>query len=194
MNDERAAQVAAAMGLHVRPPGGGTNVEEKTANVPTPIYPDPLPGFTNSFDLESLPGPIVVDDNGDVDKPITFFVCASCEDPLLVSGAYESSADRVWALRCGHLLDQKCLDRSSIPTTPDQVRRIINYTAGGLPILGDEAPKKKRRPSKRHNTKPSVFPWSCPVEGCRREHCSEKRPDQEVWLQTEESGALAAFM
>lgn len=193
LNDERAAQVAAAMGLHIGGAPGGMNVEEKTASVPAPVYPDPPEGFTNSFDLETLPGPIIVDDEGKVDKAPRFFACASCEDPLLISGAYDSPADRVWALRCGHLVDQKCLDRSSIPTTPEQIRRITNFTAGGLPILGEEVPKKRRKTTKK-NSKPSIFLWYCPVETCRREHCSEKKPGEEFWVQTEDAGALAAFM
>ncbi|KAF8887592.1 hypothetical protein BD779DRAFT_505188 [Infundibulicybe gibba] len=86
----------------------------------------PEPGFTFDFAPEETPatGPsanvIVIDDEmlespgaGPSSHPAnnttmsTLLVCARCLDPLVLG---EGGARKVWGLRCGHLLDGKCLD------------------------------------------------------------------------------------
>lgn len=47
----------------------------------------------------------------------TILVCAQCLDPLVIGGGPESSAAerRLWALRCGHILDGKCVEKLMKP-------------------------------------------------------------------------------
>ncbi|KJA20556.1 hypothetical protein HYPSUDRAFT_78266 [Hypholoma sublateritium FD-334 SS-4] len=54
-------------------------------------------------------------------------VCAKCLDPLVLNSALvpeEAQFKRVWALRCGHLIDEKCLNILGQPSaeeiTPDK--------------------------------------------------------------------------
>jgi hypothetical protein len=53
-------------------------------------------------------------------KGITSLVCAKCNEQLRVSQGQRTEADRVFALRCGHLIDKRCLDDISQPH-PDLV-------------------------------------------------------------------------
>lgn len=46
---------------------------------------------------------------------LTSLVCASCYLPLRVSQGQRNDGDRVFALRCGHLVDKRCLDEISQP-------------------------------------------------------------------------------
>lgn len=48
-------------------------------------------------------------------KGITSLVCAKCNEQLRVSQGQRTEADRVFALRCGHLIDKRCLDDISQP-------------------------------------------------------------------------------
>ena len=84
----------------------------------------PSLGFTYSFgDSEPTAGAsgasgkpvIVLDDDGASSPPQSSqtLVCARCLDPLVLPGE-DSSMDenkqrRIWALRCGHMLDGKCI-------------------------------------------------------------------------------------
>lgn len=47
----------------------------------------------------------------------TILVCAQCLDPLVIGGGPETSAmgGRLWALRCGHILDGKCVEKLMKP-------------------------------------------------------------------------------
>ena len=93
-------------------------------------------GFTNDFASEATPttpqrrkssGPIIIDDDDesassskqahwasspDSVKPSTVLACARCLDPLVLgTGLVGDEGDRrkIWALRCGHMIDGKCL-------------------------------------------------------------------------------------
>lgn len=100
-------------------------------------HPHPVEaGFTNDFASEATPttpqrrkssGPIIIDDDEesassskqahwasspDSVKPSTVLACARCLDPLVLgTGLVGDEADRrkIWALRCGHMIDGKCL-------------------------------------------------------------------------------------
>ncbi|KAF8526231.1 hypothetical protein BU17DRAFT_83004 [Hysterangium stoloniferum] len=82
----------------------------------TLTHPDwPGPGWT--FDFGPDPDRIDVDDDGS-----EIMACAKCLDPLLANadgmvGASEAEKKerRVWALRCGHVLDGKCVAALMIP-------------------------------------------------------------------------------
>lgn len=100
-----------------------------------PVQPEP--GFTfdfapNSSDEDSSPerrfpptsanAPIILDD--DDEKPsmllgeslpgkwTTILICAKCMAPLVLNESLgpDDSGRRVWALRCGHLIDEQCLN------------------------------------------------------------------------------------
>ena len=85
----------------------------------------PQTGFTHNFgEPELLNGSsqapygtpvIVIDDDGasGSSQATATLVCARCLDPMVLPSE-ESSADenkqrRIWALRCGHMLDGKCI-------------------------------------------------------------------------------------
>ena len=49
----------------------------------------------------------------------SLLVCAGCSAPLLLNAAMDSAQAkdrRVWALRCGHLIDEKCLSEIAQPS------------------------------------------------------------------------------
>lgn len=187
----------AAIGLGVAGPGpgmyGGNEVETRIAKI-RPVKRDNAElGFTATFDLDSIDGPIVLDDEGVVAPRNLYLDCALCHDPLLLSAAYSSPADRVWVLRCGHMVDQKCLEKLSIPMRPEQIKNTINYIS---PFPLDEEPPKKKTRGKKAPTKsvnkPAIHIYSCPVKSCGREHTAVKK--EEGWVQTEDGGAIQSFM
>ncbi|KIM39234.1 hypothetical protein M413DRAFT_447182 [Hebeloma cylindrosporum] len=53
----------------------------------------------------------------------SLLVCAKCLDPLILNAALlsdEAPFKRVWALRCGHLIDEKCLNELGTPPTQEE--------------------------------------------------------------------------
>ncbi|KAJ8520739.1 hypothetical protein ONZ45_g2484 [Pleurotus djamor] len=90
---------------------------------------------TTSYPATSSENPIVITDDEPstsssvVDEPPastmqTLLVCACCSKPLLLNsqtsnkGLEEEHKRRIWALRCGHLIDGECLDKISMPVIP----------------------------------------------------------------------------
>lgn len=86
----------------------------------------PPSGFTHDFELSSMTPARVID----IDSPgsssssssrsgETMLTCPRCHDPLML-GAADVSEDRakrrLWGLRCGHLLDGKCVEELMKPT------------------------------------------------------------------------------
>ncbi|KAI0661684.1 hypothetical protein C8Q70DRAFT_671507 [Cubamyces menziesii] len=103
-----------------------------------PEYTHPYklgPGFTHDFapPEETTPGssPIVLDEDAagpsnagssssSATAIETTLVCARCLEPLVLAPADGSSSEdmkmrRVWALRCGHMLDGKCVAELMVP-------------------------------------------------------------------------------
>lgn len=106
-----------------------------------PIYTHPgkpAPGFTFDFAPPTEESPtskpessvIVVDDSpgpstrsavsssSHRDDSNTILVCARCTDPLVTSDSAtgeEHARKRTWALRCGHMLDGKCVEEIMKP-------------------------------------------------------------------------------
>ncbi|RXK35550.1 hypothetical protein M231_07182 [Tremella mesenterica] len=156
------------------------------ARVKTPEHED-FPGFRDTFELP--PSPITLDENGKVipnrKKHKPFIACCSCGDRLLLSSAYRGPEDRVWVLRCGHMMDQKCLDKLAY-TKSENIE--------DLPVLGEEEHVGKKR-RVRSTRKPKVVvdrkDWVCPVKGCGKEHVSVCTDG--VWTQDEEEGAFQAY-
>lgn len=86
----------------------------------------PPSGFTHDFELSSMTPASVID----IDSPCsssssnsrsgeTMLTCPRCHDPLML-GATDVAEDRakrrLWGLRCGHLLDGKCVEELMKPT------------------------------------------------------------------------------
>ena len=97
---------------------------------PNYTHPDPpLPGFTHDFSLSPSSSPVTEDDTSPAHRASgsgtrlceVTLVCAACRDPLVV-GASDVGEDRakrkLWGLRCGHLLDGKCIEKLMKPTPP----------------------------------------------------------------------------
>jgi len=113
--------------LKQRDPGRQAESDYK----PDYTHPDrPLPGFTHDFSPSPSSSPVT--EEADI-SPARYasgsgtrvcqvtLVCAACRDPL-VAGASDVGEDRakrkLWGLRCGHLLDGKCIEKLMEPTTP----------------------------------------------------------------------------
>jgi len=189
--------------------GGAGRREDDVAGiinkVELPGFDPPQEGFTVNFEVEEVPSPIALDEDGRVIaskssqvKTKPYLSCATCPEPLLVGSAYRSFADRVWALRCGHMVDQRCLDALSTPMTEDELASVHRHPPGDLPILGVHAVSVKKSRSKRAKvTKrtspppPAEYEWRCPVEGCGRQHWSVEEGDG--WVQKEGEGALSVY-
>ncbi|KAF8485735.1 hypothetical protein DFH94DRAFT_153014 [Russula ochroleuca] len=89
-------------------------------------YP-PAPGFTHDFespspsvtiiDVDEEPGPSSKASGSSSpiknNENLNTLVCARCLDPLVLGGSSmsedERSRHRLWGLRCGHMLDGKCI-------------------------------------------------------------------------------------
>lgn len=99
---------------------------------PEYTHPDrPLPGFTHDFSLSSSsPSSVTEEDDTSPSRSASgsgarlyevTLVCAACHDPLVV-GASDIGEDRakrkLWGLRCGHLLDGKCVGKLMEPAPP----------------------------------------------------------------------------
>ncbi|KIJ62836.1 hypothetical protein HYDPIDRAFT_113943 [Hydnomerulius pinastri MD-312] len=93
----------------------------------------PLPGFTHDFVPVSSSSPtssvIVLDDSpgpsnassGGSRSSDSALACALCHDPLIL-GASDIAEGReqrkLWGLRCGHLLDGRCIEKLMKPAPP----------------------------------------------------------------------------
>ncbi|KAJ6477644.1 hypothetical protein C8R45DRAFT_1007552 [Mycena sanguinolenta] len=69
---------------------------------------------------------VVIDAEKEKEGVSTLLVCARCLDPLLVradgdtdGGEAEARKRRVWGLRCGHVIDGKCLEELRRPVEED---------------------------------------------------------------------------
>lgn len=172
------------------------DVQAIIAAVPEFQYPEVPADFTRDFEVVDKQ-PIALDDNGKVipstSKP--FLACARCGEPLLLSSAYRSPGDRVWVLRCGHMVDQKCLDEISTPTTSAELAKVLPPM--GEPLDMPDAPvrrgRKKARVSKKEASAPRVYNFTCPVKGCGKVHAATQSAGQQGWAQREGDGALQAY-
>lgn len=95
-------------------------------------YP-PVAGFTHDFespspsvsviDVDDEPGPSTKASGSSSpsknNENFNTLVCARCSDPLVLGGSNmsedERSRRRLWGLRCGHMLDGKCIDELMKP-------------------------------------------------------------------------------
>jgi len=98
---------------------------------PDYTHPDrALPGFTHDFSLSPSSSSVTEDDDASLAHCASgsgtrlcevTLVCTACRDPLVV-GASDVGEDRakrkLWGLRCGHLLDGKCIEKLMKPAPP----------------------------------------------------------------------------
>ena len=112
---------------------------------------------TRLFPPTSINNPIVLDDDddnsnesftaiagpsssstSDTGQVIATLVCANCSDLLLLNAALHpnESDRRVWGLRCGHIIDEKCLNqlgqpRQVVEDMPDHTKGKASATDSG---------------------------------------------------------------
>jgi len=187
---------------------------------PSYTHPEPAEsGFTFNFEVapeqpsfpsSSRDAPIVVEDDGTMHEPTiapqlklrNLLVCSHCKDPISIDS--KGPDEKIWSLRCGHVIDGKCLTKFSVPIPvlgePEQSRKrkgkakavdtstFIGEPSirsrlrsndpsgfmGGLMDVGSSIMGRIRQPKA---TKPKIeqeHQWLCPVNSCRREHTSIK--------------------
>ncbi|KAG6894931.1 hypothetical protein C0992_003920 [Termitomyces sp. T32_za158] len=129
-------------------------------------HPDsPQPGYTFNFappePVPPKPAPIVIDLVGSdsEDGPIAssskrsapaspaasvreLLVCARCLDPLVLGGGLvgdEGRRRKVWALRCGHMIDGQCLDIVGVPEQVDGQEQRLDGKGKGKARAHDSA-------------------------------------------------------
>jgi hypothetical protein len=136
-------------------------------------------------------------------------VCAACKAPLRVSEGMRNEDDRVFALRCGHVVDSKCFETISKPPIdiiPDEVfgddypGKTNGHDAASITGEGEESitatgSKRKRKaaasataPTAKKATRgrsakaaPEEYTWSCPVgDRCGATYKSLKRGG--IWM------------
>lgn len=196
---DRRADVAALM--NVAGPARAMDARGILESVKPETPPSAGEGFTRTWDAEDLAkeveekerrGVVVeLDESGRVvpekrkARGQPYLACSACPEPLRLGSANRSPEDRVWALRCGHILDQRCFKFYAEPSS-----------SSGLPLLDDAQPPNKRRRSGRTRapTRPTKreHTWSCPVKGCGHEHVSVL--EGEEWAQLDNLGGVQMYV
>lgn len=110
-----------------------------------------------------------------------YLACCACPEPLRLGSDNRSPEDRVWALRCGHVLDQRCYMLYSAP-------------AADLPMLDEPSPKRRRSGRATRSTRAAKkqHGWACPVKGCGCEHVSVL--EDEAWRPMEGLGGVQLYV
>ncbi|KAL7422340.1 hypothetical protein Q5752_002986 [Cryptotrichosporon argae] len=131
--------------------GGGpahreVNVQEVVGEATLPPAAPVEPGLTDNFDLDTHGG------DG------ACLGCVACGALLL---------DKVYSLRCGHMLDDACLHVLSVPT-PDQARLDAHPPLEAL----QPARKRAKTRARAAKTRKREYEWKCPVPTCGMVHAS----------------------
>lgn len=173
------------------------------AQVPKFEYPPAPEGFTSNFEIDST---IEIDQPASSKK---FLACVYCVEPLVLQSGEKTPGDRSWAMRCGHIIHQKCLELISSPQSNDDRDNIHRPEPEGppadLPVLGggDIGVGKKGRTAKRARAtrttmkktktpaKPVEYEWKCPVKDCGHEHKTVLKDAE--WKQDELEGAFQMY-
>ncbi|WWC90576.1 uncharacterized protein L201_005512 [Kwoniella dendrophila CBS 6074] len=176
------------------------------SKVELPKYSKPTnKEYVMDFDMDSIveKEPIELDDDGNLikqsmnkQKKKPYLICSNCPNPLLVSSAYKTPEDRLWVLRCGHLLDQSCLNKLQTPITTKELLSIQKQPDTHLLNNEDQLPKRRKKNASRkvkkpEEKKPDEYTFYCPVEGCHKSHKSIYV--DESWKPKDGEGALAAY-
>lgn len=172
------------------------------AKVVADTVPEARKGFTKTWEAEDIDADptdkaIRVDDYGRVIPPTPkknrkpYLSCAHCVNALRVSSAQRDPKDHVWALRCGHLIDQQCLH--------DLCSAAAAATEGdGDTAASDGRPAKRQRQSPRKSKRkaaaraPAEHLWLCPVADCQRVHIAQLVDGQ--WTQKQGVGAIQIYV
>ncbi|KAI0247038.1 hypothetical protein BJV78DRAFT_1157476 [Lactifluus subvellereus] len=116
-------------------------------------YP-PAPGFTHNFESPSPVSVIDVDEepgpstkatgsfsSNKNNENLNTLVCARCLDPLVLGGSNMSEDERIrrrlWSLRCGHMLDGKCITELMKPQSASDPKPT------GIETIGTESPSDR---------------------------------------------------
>lgn len=178
-----------------RAPPRGDDVASILAKVALPVVPPAREGYTHSWDIDEVEtefqskATIELDDSGKVvktgPKRKPYLACCNCPEPLRISSAMRDDNDRIWALRCGHLVDERCLKTLVRAETPEPNEE------------EDEAPAPKRARKSRKNKKTPATPvflpehtWKCPT--CKRQHTTQYIDGE--WKQKPGAGAVQIFV
>ncbi|GMK54078.1 hypothetical protein CspeluHIS016_0106640 [Cutaneotrichosporon spelunceum] len=183
------------LGIGGAGPAGGMGVQDILNGIKPEKVPTAAEGFTRTWDAEDFAkeiedkerhGAVVeLDERGHIvpnkRKPRgqMYLACCACPEPLRIGSANMSPEDRVWSLRCGHVLDQRCYKKYSEPV-----------------CLLDGSPERKRRRTGRV-TRSSTAPkarheWVCPVKGCGRQHVSVR--EDEGWVAQDGLGGMQLYV
>lgn len=155
-------------------------------------YPKALKRFTRDFKIPEPPVTLNEDGQPIESAPFEQYLsCAKCDEYLRVQSGVRDPDDRIFALTCGHLVDQRCLHELSIPTTEAQLAAIVR--PGDTP-LDAPSPKRRRTRQRKKRRDPETFVWFCPVKDCGQEHTSAKFPDTEDWVTYEGAGATQLYV
>lgn len=170
------------------PQGHQEDIQVITARAHKPIMKPAKDGFTRDF---------AIDDTIEIDQPRSekkFLSCIDCGEPLLLNDGHKTPNDKIWSMRCGHFIHQKCLHQFSEPRL-EQDR--INITRP-LEVLGAEENKRGKRQKTtkkkvgRKTNEPVEYDWNCPVKGCGFEHVSLLKDAE--WVQDEAEGAFQIYV
>ncbi|KAG9082181.1 hypothetical protein FRC07_014286 [Ceratobasidium sp. 392] len=147
---------------------------------------------------------------GPEEKVQTVLVCAMCRRPLRMGG------DRLWALRCGHMIDSRCYRKlGERPIVPEEIVQLEPSPSAPTPVAAPSRGKKRGNASRgrgrgKGKGKAPVAPpapsapvpyvaetieWSCPVLKCGRTHWSERvvTGATSVWQPVKDTGAVGVF-
>ncbi|KAF9266420.1 hypothetical protein L218DRAFT_996597 [Marasmius fiardii PR-910] len=131
----------------------------------------------------------------------TLLVCSHCRDPLLLGesasklGPEGGKARRIWSLRCGHLIDGKCLETLSIPSPQstsslEQVRSSSDADRKGkgkavepFEVQNDPEPSEYRSKLRSRRYMPPIPSFSSFMPSRRKVAVKEKENQEAVTIQ-----------
>ncbi|KAG8701837.1 hypothetical protein FRC08_003876 [Ceratobasidium sp. 394] len=162
----------------------------------------------DEMDTDKSSEPRVTSTAVEPEKVQTVLVCASCRRPLRMGG------DRLWALRCGHMIDSRCYrklaEREIVPedvpmleaepsveeTTTRKRKRRATGGRGGKTKGKGKAGASAAAPAPPVPHVAETIEWTCPVPKCGRAHWSERvvTGATSVWQPMKETGAVAVFV
>ena len=90
-------------------------------SINNPIVLDDDDDGNESSTATAIAGPSSSSSTSDTGQVTATLVCANCSDLLLINAALDPSENdrRVWGLRCGHIIDEKCLNQLGQPQALD---------------------------------------------------------------------------
>jgi len=159
-HDAIVAQILAAQDLpdlHFFPASNDDTRRAKRSEpdyLPSYTHPaNPASGFTFDFAPPSPSPPatasssmsvIVIDDSPVAstsafrcEDAATLLVCAFCLDPLILGGGKDDNGQRLWGMRCGHMIDGKCMDQIMKPASAVDLKGKGKATDGEPPDRSD---------------------------------------------------------